>query len=131
MDDESVGASRDYRAGHGVEGLLDILIVDAEAAFHRDGYGDGRLHGRDAGADQVRLAHQAGAEASLLHPVGRAADIEVDLGVTEIGGDPRRRREIPGSEPPSCTATGCSPASKPSSRSRSPCSTAPVVTISV
>ena len=36
-----------------------------------------------------------------------------------------------GSQPPSCTATGCSNGSWRSSRARSPCSTAPVVIISV
>jgi hypothetical protein len=36
-----------------------------------------------------------------------------------------------GSLPPSCSATGCSASEKPRMRSRSPCSTAPVVTISV
>src|SRR3984957_16343318 len=36
-----------------------------------------------------------------------------------------------GSEPPSCNARGCSAASKRRSRARSPCSTAPVVSISV
>src|SRR3569833_3078655 len=38
---------------------------------------------------------------------------------------------LAGSLPPSCSATGCSLASKPSSRVRSPCSTASAVTISV
>ena len=36
-----------------------------------------------------------------------------------------------GSDPPSCMATGWSTAEEPSRRSRGPCSTAPVVTISV
>src|SRR3569623_2662493 len=38
---------------------------------------------------------------------------------------------LAGSLPPSCSATGCSLVAKPSSRARSPCSTASAVTISV
>jgi hypothetical protein len=38
---------------------------------------------RDAARDQLRLSHQAGAEAAFLHPVRRAAHIEVDLVVAE------------------------------------------------
>ena len=91
-----------------------------------------RLHGGDALGHQLRLRHQAGAEASLLHAIRRAADVEVDLVVAEA---PRRspppRRAWPASEPPSCSATGCSSGEKPSSRSRSPRSTASAVTISV
>ncbi len=46
-----------------------------------------RLHGRDAIADELRLGHQAGAEAALLHAVGGAADVEVDLVVAEAFAD--------------------------------------------
>ena len=66
-----------------------ILIVDADAAFdrHRDRHRG--LHRRDAIADERGFRHQAGAEAAVLHPVGRAADIEIDLVETEIGADAR------------------------------------------
>ena len=77
--------------GERVERLLRVLVVDADAAFHRDRNRDRRLHRRDAIADQPRLRHQAGAEAALLHAVGRAADIEIDLVVAEIGADARAR----------------------------------------
>ena len=52
------------------------------------------LHGLDAVGDQRRLRHQAGAEAAVLHPVRRTADIEIDFVVAEILADLRRRREI-------------------------------------
>ena len=84
-----------------------------------------------AARHQLRLRHQAGAEAALLHAVRRAADVEVDLVVAIALADRRRLRQPAGSEPPSCSATGCSSALKPSSRSRWPCSTASAVTISV
>ena len=73
--------------------LARLLLVDADAAFDGDGNVDRRRHRRDAFGDQRRLAHQAGAEAAVLHPVGRAAAIEVDLVVAEIGADARRLGE--------------------------------------
>ena len=73
--------------------LARLLLVDADAAFDGDGNFDRRRHRRDAFGDQRRLAHQAGAEAAVLHAVGRAAAIEVDLVVAEIGADARRLGE--------------------------------------
>ena len=58
------------------------------------GIRDRGLHGGDAVADQRRLRHQAGAEATLLHAVGRTADIEVDLVVAEIRRDARALGEL-------------------------------------
>ena len=43
----------------------------------------------DAAADELRLGHQAGAEAPFLHAFGRAADIEIDYAVAEALGDAR------------------------------------------
>ena len=63
-------------------------------AFDRDGNAHRALHGGDALGDQLRLRHQAGAEAAVLHPVRRTADIEIDFVVAEILADFRRRREI-------------------------------------
>ena len=62
--------------------------------FTVTGTRDRRLHRRDAVADQLRLAHQAGAERARLHAVGRAADIEVDLVIAEVRADPRRLGEL-------------------------------------
>ena len=39
------------------------------------------------------IRHQAGAEAALLHALGRTADVEIDLVVAEIRPDPRTVRE--------------------------------------
>ena len=85
MHDQGVRPGRGRRLGHPVQRLLGILLVDADPALHRHRHGHRRLHGRDAIADEAGLAHQAGAEAAVLHAVGRAADIEVDLVVAEIG----------------------------------------------
>ena len=51
------------------------------------------LAGGDALGHQRRLAHQAGAEASGLYPVARAADIQVDLVVAEGFRDARALRQ--------------------------------------
>ena len=63
-------------------------------ALHGDGNGDRLLHRGDAFADQLRRAHQAGAERARLHAVGRTADIEVDLAVAERLADARRLRKL-------------------------------------
>ena len=89
MDDEDLDP--DSGAGvHGLEqGILRVLIVDADAAFDGGGDRDSLADGGHAVGDQVRLAHQAGAEASRLDPVGWAADVEIDLVIAERFADPR------------------------------------------
>ena len=70
-------------------------------ALHRHRNFHRRFHGGDAVGHQRRLDHQAGAEAAFLHPVGRAADIEIDLVVAEIFADARasaERRRIAAAE---------------------------------
>jgi hypothetical protein len=76
------------------EGCFRILVVDADPAFDGDRNAHGFLHRRHASGDQCGLGHQAGAETTLLHPVRRTTDIEVDFVVTEILADLCRRREI-------------------------------------
>ena len=70
-----------------------VVLVHAQPAFHRDRDVHRGDHRRHALAHQFRLAHQAGAEAPGLHPVGRAAAIEVDLVVTPVRGDVRGLRQ--------------------------------------
>ena len=89
MHDERVGARRFDRAGKNFQRLFRILLVDADAAFDGDRHRNGGLHRRHAVAHQRRLRHQAGAEAAVLHAVGRTADIEIDLVKAEIGADAR------------------------------------------
>ena len=87
MHDERVDARGNDAVRERIERRLGVLLVDPEPALHRDRHLHRRLHGRDAVADESRLGHQAGAEAAVLHAVGRAADIEVDLVVAEILAD--------------------------------------------
>jgi hypothetical protein len=87
----SVPASATMRARSN-SAISGILLVDADAAFHRYRQSGGHcgLHRFDATRNQIRRLHQAGAERARLHPVGRAPDIEIDLVIAEIGGDPHR-----------------------------------------
>ena len=95
MDPERVGSRVEDALGQFVERGLRILVIDADPALDRHRNRDRRLHRRHAGSDQRRLAHEAGTERPGLDPVGRAADIEVDLVIAEIGADLRRFAEPP------------------------------------
>ena len=94
MHDQRVRAGRDHAARQHVERHFRILIVDADPAFDGDGNFHRALHRGNAFGDQRRLRHQAGAEAAVLHPVRRTADIEIDFVVAEILADPRGGGEI-------------------------------------
>ena len=133
MDEERVGAGGDHRVGQRVERDLGVLLVDAEAALDRDRHRRPRAFiAATQSPTSRRLAHQAGAERAGLHPVGRAADIEVDLVVAEIGADPRRRGELRRLRPAELERDADAPRrAKPSRRSRSPWITASATTISV
>ncbi len=87
MDDQRVGAGGNDIARQRIQRDFRILVVDADPALDRDRNTHRALHGGDALGDQIRLRHQAGAETAVLHPVGRAADIEVDFVVAEILAD--------------------------------------------
>ena len=94
MDGEGGHAGLDAEVHQGEEAILRVLIVHADAALHRDRHAHGLAHRRHALGHKLGLAHQAGAEAAALHPVGRTADIEVDLVVAEILADPRRLGQL-------------------------------------
>ena len=90
MHDESAHAGGGDDIDETLQVALAVLLVDADAALDGHGHVDLPLHGGDARRDQLRLGHQAGAEAALLHAVRRAADIEIDL-VVAVGLADRRR----------------------------------------
>ncbi len=94
MHDQRIRAGGDHAARQRIERDFRILVVDADPALDRDGNVHRALHRCDALGDQRRLRHQAGAEAAVLHPVRRTADIEIDLVIAEILADLRRGREI-------------------------------------
>ena len=87
MDDERRRAGRPRRFSEGAERLLRLLLVDADPALDTDRNVDRRGHRRDAVGDKVGLAHQAGAETAVSHPVGRAAAIEIDFVIAKPGAE--------------------------------------------
>ena len=64
-----------------------ILIVDADAALDGDGDRLAGPHRRNAICNELRLRHQASAEAAFLNTIGRTTDIEIDFVIAEIGTD--------------------------------------------
>ena len=94
MHDEGRAARLRHRVDEPVEALLRVLVVDADAAFDRDGQRRRFAHGGDALGDEIGLGHEAGAEPPRLHAVRGTADIEVDLVIAVLGADPRRRGEL-------------------------------------
>ena len=93
MDDEGVGAGGFHGRSETGQRLLGVLLVNADPAFDGDRHLHGSFHRRYALGDELRLGHQAGAKPALLHPVGRAAGIEVDLAVAELLADACRARQ--------------------------------------
>ena len=51
-------------------------------------------HGLDAIGHQPRLGHQAGAKSTPLHPLGRAAAVEVDRVIPPLLAQPCAMREV-------------------------------------
>ncbi len=97
MHDQRIDPGRLDRRGQALQRHFRVLVVDADPAFDRDRDRDRSLHGGDAFGDQLRLRHQAGAEAALLNPIGRTADVEVDLVVPEVranAGASRKRGRV-------------------------------------
>ena len=86
-------AGGDHLVDEAGEGIVVVVLVHAEAALHRDRDGGCRGHRRHAVGHQRRLSHQAGAEAAHLHAIGRAAAVEVDLGIAPLAGDARGLRQ--------------------------------------
>ena len=90
MHHQMVTARRNHPIGQRVQSLFDILLVNPDPAFDGHRHLDHRFDRRDTITHQLRLAHQTGPEAAILHAVGRTADIEVDLVIAEIDADPCR-----------------------------------------
>ncbi len=96
MNGEAAAAGL-FHAGHKpVEKIVIILVINADAGLYRHRHTDGCLHGFHALAHQFRLGHQNGADLALLHPIRRAAHIEIDLVVPVLLGNSGRFGQIPG-----------------------------------
>ena len=122
-----VGDGADEVAHEGV--ALDA--VDADPVLDGDRDRDRVAHRADAVGDERRLGHQAGAERAALDALARAAAVEVDLGVAPALAEPRARREVGRLAAAELQRDRLLDGSKSRWRATSPCSSAPVVTISV
>ena len=90
--------------------LLGVLIIDADAAFHRHrAPGFAPCIAATQSATNCGPFHQHRAKTARLHPVRRAADIQVDLVIAAWRWQfARLAASSAGSDPPSCRAIGCS-----------------------
>ena len=57
------------------------------AALDRDRDWLAGSHCHNAIGNELRLSHQASAEAAFLDPIGRTTDIEIDFVISEVGTD--------------------------------------------
>ncbi len=94
MNDEGLTAGVRNLVDEPVEARLCVLIVDADAAFHRDRQARRLCHLGHALRDPSRVRHETCAEPAGLHAVRRAADIQVDLVVALLGADSCSLREL-------------------------------------
>ncbi|KAG1648679.1 hypothetical protein GQR58_029645 [Nymphon striatum] len=67
--------------------FLGVLIIHADATFHRDIHIHNGTHFGDTFRHQRGLFHQHRTKAPRLHTVRRTTDIEVDLVIPRIGPD--------------------------------------------
>ena len=74
--------------------LVFALPVDADAVFDADGDLYGVLHGVQAGGDEWRVLHEAGAECAFLYARAGAAAVEVDFVVAVLFAVARGAREF-------------------------------------
>ena len=97
MDDEHAAAGRGNDADEIADEAVVVAVVESDAMLDRDRNRHCVTHRPDAFGDQRRLGHQAGAETAGLHPLGRAAAVEIDLVVAPALAQLRaRRRGAPG-----------------------------------
>jgi len=89
VHDEHPAAGFGHRPHEAGEEFVVVVVVDADAGLDRHRHIHDLPHRRDAVAHQARLGHEARAEAARLHPVTRAADVEVDLVIAELRADAR------------------------------------------
>ena len=80
MDDEHLTLAF---AGNGVDEIAEkfiaVLVIDANTRFHRHRNRHHIAHRFHAVGNQLRITHQTRTKHAVLHPVRRAADIQVDL----------------------------------------------------
>ena len=79
MHDEGAAARLAYGADKIAHHVITLDLVDTDAVLDRDRDADGIHHRLDAICHQRGLGHQAGPKRATLHPLARAATVQVDL----------------------------------------------------
>ena len=87
MHGKALAAGRRHRVDEVQQRLVGVMVIDADPVLHRDRQAAGLGHGRHAAGHPLRISHQTGAEAPLLHLLAGAAHVEVDLVVAPGGSE--------------------------------------------
>ncbi len=96
MHDEGVAAGVGDDVDEARKIRVLVLVVDADAALDGDRDRYRFAHGAHGGGHLLRVAHQAGADQVVLHPIAGTADVEVDLVVAPRLGDGRAFGQLAG-----------------------------------
>ena len=94
MHDESTAAGRGDRFNEVGQFVIAVPVIDPDSVLDGDHLAGSASHRRHALCDQGGFGHQTGAKATGLHPVGRAADVEVDLVVAPFLRQPRASGQV-------------------------------------
>ena len=80
MDDKHLAlAFPGYRFDKITQKRVAVLVINADTGFHRDRDRHDVAHRFNAVGNQLRVPHQAGAKHTVLHAIGRAADVQVNF----------------------------------------------------
>ena len=93
VDDEELAASVCNRPDEIADEPVVLVAIESESVLDRDWYRHGVAHRPDARGDELRLGHQARAEAAGLHALGRTADVQIDFVVTPAFAQRRTLRQ--------------------------------------
>ncbi len=108
MDDERIHPRALHRVDEGAEKLIVVALVDADAALDGDRQPRRIAHAPHALGDQLGVQHQAGAERAALDPIAGAAHVQIDSAKPAAAPMRAAAASSLGSQPPSCSAAGCS-----------------------
>ena len=88
VHDEGAATCFGYCADKIAHKVIALVLVNANAVFHRDRHVHHVHHGFDTIGHQHRLVHQAGAKSAPLHPLTGATAVEVNFIVTPLRTQP-------------------------------------------
>ena len=96
VHDEHAAAGSRNHSDEPSQVLITIMVVNADSALdgHRHRYCC--LHRQITCSNPLRFRHEAGTETARLHPLGGAANIDVDFAVTGLFTETRAARHLLG-----------------------------------